>query len=63
MCTSLSKVIGNGLITDGVVALGLQVISISDIIVCHMVCCAQFIFDSYDVFLDLSKVTNSGLNL
>ena len=40
MCTSLSKVIGNGLITDGVVTLGLQLISISDTIVCHMVCCA-----------------------
>ena len=63
MFTRLSKVIVNGLITDGVVTLGLQLISISDIIACHMVYCAQFIFGPYDVFLDLSKVTNPGLSL
>jgi len=46
-----------------VVTLGLQLISISDITACHIVCCARFIFGPYDGLLDLNKATNPRLSL
>ena len=46
-----------------VVTLGLQLISLCDIIAGHILSCAQFISGPYDVLLDLSKVNNSELSL